>query len=72
MRTLDNHNDMMLDAQRRADGEPPATDVACNHCGTEMLYSDHLILTTIPPQRRVECPDCGNSGLKILYVAVSY
>jgi hypothetical protein len=33
------------------------TGVACDHCGTELIFSDNIILTSFPPKRRAHCPD---------------
>jgi hypothetical protein len=43
----------------KADGISPA-DIACDHCGTEMVYPEpNRQLASHPPKKRIGCPGCG-------------
>jgi ribosomal protein S27E len=38
-------------------------EVACDHCGTQLVnHCPNVMLTSHPPQRRVGCPGCGWLG----------
>ncbi len=60
--TLSNHNESRPISFR--DGLSAA--IACDECGTEMVYSDDKRLRAAPPQRRVRCPNCDFKGTKVI------
>lgn len=37
-----------------------STGIACPKCGSELMYVDHYLLLTNPPQRRVQCSKCNH------------
>ena len=37
-----------------------STKIACPKCGSELMYVDHYLLLTNPPQRRVQCSKCNH------------
>ena len=42
-------------------------NVECNECGAEMYYPEpHTILPSLPLQKRVKCPKCGEMGYKVV------
>ena len=67
--TLEHWNKIILeritDAKYRA--STSKSGLACNVCGTEMIYPTQDILTTNPSKRLVICPKCGAHGYEILY-----
>ena len=66
MKTLNQHNiDQQAILEYRRTMKYQA-HVLCNKCGTEMLYSDDMILACSPPKRNVHCPHCGTQGYKTL------
>jgi RNase P subunit RPR2 len=65
MKTLKEHNDEVAETLRARHESTNLTGVACDHCGTEMRYSNvGVSLATYPPKVRVECPQCGRVGWK--------
>ena len=38
-------------------------DLACDHCGTELVNNEPgMVYTSNPPKRRISCPGCGWTG----------
>jgi len=35
---------------------PQPNGIACPECGEELMDSDALLLTSIPPRRNIHCP----------------
>jgi hypothetical protein len=66
VKTLEQHNltqQVIIDYNRSIKYH---AKVLCDKCGTELLYSDDMILASSPPKRNVHCPHCGTHGYKIL------
>uniref|UniRef100_A0A6H1ZHM3 Uncharacterized protein n=1 Tax=viral metagenome TaxID=1070528 RepID=A0A6H1ZHM3_9ZZZZ len=64
MKTLSEQNKDVYDAMAMMQKEDHCgcAGVACDKCGTEMVFSDMCVLTSYPPQRNVRCPKCGYTG----------
>jgi hypothetical protein len=63
MKTIDEHNKEYYEAMQSCYG----ADVLCNDCKVEMFYSQPcVLLTTIPPKKAVECPECHKTDYKIM------
>lgn len=63
--TLDEHNRQISELMAE-DSNMRAAGILCNKCGVRMLYSNDVILSSIPPRRNVHCPACGETGYKIV------
>ena len=37
-----------------------STGIACPKCGSELMYVDHYLLLSNPPQRKVQCSKCNH------------
>ncbi len=55
MKTKREHNEAATEAYRQS----LRTDVACDACGAELLYTDNRLRLSDPPQREVRCSGCG-------------
>jgi len=64
MRTLEEHNDEVLDFVKRMTSYPKPNDIACPKCGEELMDTDNRVLTSNPPQRNIHCPSCGYRGYR--------
>lgn len=66
---LDEYNtqaeESWLEAVKEGDGQRPA-GVACMECGREMEYEDNVLREVFPPRKKVTCPRCGETGLKVV------
>lgn len=46
--------------------EPHANGIACPNCDEELWDSNPMeILTSMPPQKNVHCPNCGYRGYRV-------
>lgn len=46
-----------------AEGRVDFYDLACDHCGTQLVnHEPSVSLASSPPQRRIGCPGCGWVG----------
>jgi ribosomal protein L40E len=64
MKTLQEYNEYIQLVIKEA-RENPRANVLCDKCGSELFYSDNLLLTSYPPKRNVHCRMCGFKGLKV-------
>ncbi len=65
MKTLEEHNEHIY----KIHAEPKVYSAGdkCDDCGTEMILPEpNIILTSYPPKVRVECPNCGKTGVKVI------
>jgi transposase len=72
MKTVNEHNRERRDAHyERLEHEPDKAGVTCPMCRlpngdlSAMVFSDFMILTSFPAQRRVHCPNCGHAALMV-------
>jgi hypothetical protein len=56
MKTIKEHNKLIWDMHNK----PIRCGIECPECKKEMVYADNVILTSLPPQRRISC-ECGYS-----------
>lgn len=61
MKTLKAHNEAVFN---QPTNPTPRARVACDKCGTEMVYNTNIVMTSDPPQRSVECPNCNYKSTK--------
>jgi len=64
LKSLDEHNRDARHRYRLATA-PHGNGIACPECGEELMDSDGMILTVIPPKKNVHCPACGYRGYRI-------
>lgn len=69
MKKLEEHNDgeiaLFIAAQTISNRQ--MAGVLCDVCDTEMYYTHpNQVLESNPPKMEVKCPQCGNSGCKIV------
>ena len=58
LKSIKEHNDgKIFDAYG---GNAFKSGLACPKCGSELMYVDHYLLLTNPPQRRVQCSKCNH------------
>ena len=63
MKTIDEHNKQIYKELQAEHG----ADVLCNDCKVEMFYPQpYVLLTSIPPKKTVECPECHRIDYKIM------
>lgn len=68
MKTLAEHNAQAIAAQRKFEESTKThpNGIACPECGKELWDSNPMeIFTSNPPQKHVNCPDCGFRGYRI-------
>lgn len=64
MKTLVQHNRDMRELREMMQRSANASGVACDRCGTEMVFRNPGMLNmSNPPSRWVDCPKCGLDGL---------
>ena len=63
---LAEHNKRRIDMRDRDLGMRFKAGVACDKCGTEMVYPDLVVYPTEPPKREVVCPKCNHRGYKFV------
>lgn len=63
MKKLSDHNKTMYDKIPESESN---AGVLCNACGCEMVYAGSITHMSYPPQRKVACPYCGRSGVKVI------
>ena len=63
MRTITEHNNRVpekIKIERKA-------NVLCDDCKVEMFYTDvNMVLTSCPPKKTVQCPQCHRLDYKII------
>jgi len=64
MKTLSERNKETAAARKKMRDEEHYgyAGVACDKCGTEMVYSDGMVLMSNPTQKNVKCLSCGFTG----------
>ena len=65
MKTLEDHNKEMRKSRQK---KPKEAGVLCDKCKTQMVYKDNCVLRSLPPKRRVICPECSHEGYKVVRV----
>ena len=59
LKTLEEHNE----ERRPQPQDKYPTGIACPECGEEAMESyPGTILTSMPPQKQIHCPECGWAG----------
>lgn len=67
MKTLDEHNQDKILANKEARKRKHLSGIACPKCKTEMIFPrPYEMLLSDPPQKTIECPECGYNGYMIL------
>ena len=67
MRTLNDHNHSRTHTVSIEKRQKGLAGVICPRCQTtEMVYKDGVVMMVDPPKMRVECPECGFCGEKIV------
>jgi len=64
---LDEHNENSRTLRMNYfSNEPRPNGIACPKCGAEMVDSNPMsVLTSMPPQKNVSCPECKYTGYRI-------
>lgn len=57
--SMDEHTKHILNNRNK---ETAMTGVECPKCGSELFFTDDLVLNSNPPQRRIMCDSCGYKG----------
>ncbi len=62
MLTLSGYNKQRVEIEKLM--RQKKAGVLCDECGTEMVTTDDSQIMSMPPKRRVHCPECGAKGTK--------
>lgn len=62
---LDQHNSQIR-AIYQADVYPKKNGIECPVCKSEMSDIDNLVLTSMPPQKRIKCEECGHYAFAVI------
>jgi len=68
MKTLEEHNNIRWNDFNVMQElmKPHANGIACPICGKELWDSNPMItLASYPPQKNVQCPECGYVGYRM-------
>jgi DNA-directed RNA polymerase subunit RPC12/RpoP len=65
MRTLEEHNRHFSEEYGHWNTFPQRNGIECPQCGAELLDSNAVILTSIPPQKNVHCEYCRYRGYRV-------
>lgn len=68
MKTLEEHNRERLEAIKEAKKKENLSGILCPKCKkAEMIFPrPYEMLASNPPQKTIECPECGHHGYMIL------
>lgn len=64
LKTLEQYNKERFEALKASEKVRP-NGIACPRCNSEMVDSGDSILTSLPPQMKVDCPACGYRGYRL-------
>jgi ribosomal protein S27AE len=66
MKSLEEHNKDQTERYNNTYAYQ-CTNIACPKCGQELVYTDpEILLTSIPPKKRVNCPNCGHIDFAVI------
>jgi uncharacterized protein with PIN domain len=68
MKTLKQHNEEIMRryVMESAGGAWMNNGIECPECGVELRdVESEVVLTSMPPKRRVSCPGCGFGGMRL-------
>lgn len=67
MKTLSEYNAEWSEKNKKIDRRMEQwINIACDHCGHELVGENTLLLTS-PPQQNITCPGCGWKGRRFVY-----